>query len=115
MADETPTATDKTGFVTVELAEPIRRGTTEIATITLRKPRSGELRGLSMQDLLTSDVTAILKLIPRISSPPLIQDEADALDPEDLAEVAGAIRGFFMTKAERVAIDRLIAEHQPTT
>lgn len=115
MADDTPTPTEKPRFVTVALSEPIKRGSTEIATIDLRKPQAGELRGLSMQDVLTSEVTAILKLIPRITNPPLTQPEADALEPEDFAEVAGTIRGFFMTKAERSAIEMMIAEHQPTT
>ena len=101
------------GWTSVELAEPIKRGETRIERIDLRKPRSGELRGLSLQDVIGTDIAAILKLVPRISEPPLTAEEADRLDPADLAEIGGAIRGFFMTTAEKAMLDTLIAEQQP--
>lgn len=120
MADEADTATitdtaspKKSRFANVTLNEPIVRGTMEITDITLRKPRAGELRGLNLQDLIATDVTAILKVIPRISNPPLTQDEADNLEADDLTEVTGAIRGFFMTTAEVQLVEQMMAEHQP--
>lgn len=121
MADEADTSiavedaapAKKSRFVNVTLAEPIVRGTTEIAEITLRKPRAGELRGLTVQELIATDVTTILKLIPRISNPPLTQHEADALEADDLTEITGAVRGFFMTTAEVKLFEQMIEEHQP--
>lgn len=115
MADQAPEQPTKIRFANVTLAEPIVRGKTTIETLTLRKPRAGELRGLNMQDVLTSDVTATLKLIPRISDPPLTQPEADALEADDFAEIAGAIRGFFMTTGEHQLLEAMVAEHRPTT
>lgn len=110
-ADE---AQNKTSWTDpIPLAEPIRRGTKEIGELQLRKPKSGELRGLSLQDVLTTDITTIMKLIPRISEPKLTPEETDELDPADLAEIGGAIRGFFMTKAERQMLDAMVAEQQP--
>ena len=100
---------------TVTLAQPIRRGETTIEEIDLRKPKAGELRGLSLQDVIGSDITALLQLLPRISQPPLTSDECDDLDPSDLSEIGGTIRGFFMTQAERKMMNALIAEHQPKT
>lgn len=100
---------------TVRLMEPMVRGETTIASLSLRKPTAGELRGLNLQDVLSSDVTALLKIIPRISNPPITDDEADRLDPADLAEIGGTIRGFFLTAAEKQAIAMLFAEHQPKT
>ncbi|KPH62320.1 phage tail assembly protein [Novosphingobium sp. ST904] len=102
-------------FETVTLATPIIRGETHITSITLKKPMGGELRGLALQDLLQTDVTAILKVIPRISNPPLLQDEADRLPADDLAQIGGTIRGFFLTPAERTALEAMIAEHLPKT
>jgi hypothetical protein len=102
-------------FVTVTLAEPISRGETTIEQLTLRKPKSGELRGLSLRDILSSDITATMEIIPRISDPILIRDEVENLDAEDLAEIGGVIRGFFMTAAEKKAIELYIADHQPKT
>jgi hypothetical protein len=115
MADEAAPSQNPNRFTTVTLATAITRGTTEITCLDLRKPRAGELRGLNMQDVLTSEVSAVLKLIPRISSPPLTQDEADALEADDFAEIAGAIRGFFMTRGEMQAVETMMAEHRPKT
>lgn len=107
------TSANKPRFTTITLATPIVRGETSIETIDLRKPQAGELRGLTMQEIIGLEVSAILKLVPRISSPALIADEVERLEPEDLTEIAGAIRGFFMTKAERAVLEAVIAEHRP--
>ncbi|NCP11364.1 MAG: phage tail assembly protein [Sphingomonadales bacterium] len=102
-------------FETITLVEPITRGETTIEKLTLRKPQSGELRGLSLSDVIGMDITALLKLIPRISEPVLTEDECLRLDPADLTEVGGVVRGFFMTRAERQMMEALIAEQQPRT
>jgi|JI8StandDraft_2_1071088.scaffolds.fasta_scaffold00364_24 hypothetical protein len=91
----------------IELVEPIVRGETRITSLILRKPKSGELRGLTLQDLLTTDVTTIITLVPRISDPILTDAEARELDPADLAEIGGVIRGFFLTRAERALIEKM--------
>lgn len=109
----TPPQPDPNRFQLIRLASPIKRGESVIEGITVRKPRAGELRGLSLQDILTSDVTALLRLIPRVSDPPLTQDETDLLEAEDLAEIGGAIRGFFMTAGEKAIVEAMVAEHQP--
>jgi len=99
-------------FASVTLSEPITRGETTITTITLRKPRAGELRGLNLQELINVDIAAILKVVPRISEPVLTSHECDQLDPADLAEMGGTIRGFFMTSAERELMQAMIAEQR---
>lgn len=90
----------KPKFAKVTLDEPIVRGDEKIAELTLRKPTSGELRGLSLKDLLTMETGAVLALLPRISSPPLIDAECSALDPADLFACAVEIGSFFMTREE---------------
>lgn len=102
-------------LIPVPLEEPIERGDQRIATVTIRKPQAGELRGLTLEDLMRSDVATVLELVPRISDPVLIDQEVAALDPVDLAQIGGVIRGFFMTKAERSMMDRMIAERAPKT
>lgn len=102
-------------FSTITLATPITRGETLIEKVTLRKPKAGELRGLNLQDLLTSDVVAIIKVIPRISDPILNQPDIDNLDPADFAEMGGTIRSFFMTASEKKAVEMLMEEQQPKT
>ena len=58
-------------FRTVTLDSPIQRGETTIDKLQLRKPRSGELRGLSLVDLGQLKVDALTKVLPRITVPPL--------------------------------------------
>lgn len=117
MADtESPApAVDTTRFQTITLAEPLQRGEQVIDKITLRKPKAGELRGLNLQQLISVDVATILQLLPRISEPVLVESECNGLDPSDLTEIGGAIRGFFMTAAERRMLEAMLAEQQPKT
>lgn len=84
---------------TVTLTTPIMRGETKIETLTLRKPKAGELRGLSIQELMSARVSSTLDLLPRITTPPISQEEADNLEPTDLMACSGNIIGFFLTPA----------------
>jgi hypothetical protein len=108
-----PVAETRPLLETVNLAVPIKRGETSFDAITVRRPKAGELRGLSLNDVMGMDIVAMLTLIPRISEPPLTADEANALDPQDFAEIAGTVRGFFMTKSERGMIEAVMTQYQP--
>lgn len=88
----------------VTLARPIVREGSTLATFRLREPDAGEMRGLTMQDLLTCDVASVITLIPRIAAPQVTKAEAEKLKPVDLAQCAGIIRSFFLTEAERQAV-----------
>ncbi|WP_313800977.1 phage tail assembly protein [Sphingobium sp.] len=105
----------KNRFAKITLSQPIKRGETEIVELTLRKPKASELRGLTLQDILTTDIGAIITIIPRISDPILLKDEAEDLEADDLAEIGGAIRSFFMTAAETKAVEMYIADQLPKT
>ncbi|EWC40197.1 phage tail assembly protein [Stutzerimonas stutzeri] len=82
----------------IALSAPIKRGDTEITEIVLRKPASGELRGLKLTDLLNGDVSATIRLVPRISQPSLTEQEVAAMDPADLYDCADEIAGFLSWK-----------------
>lgn len=112
MTDQTPTPPESSRFTTIELEDPLTRGETQIASITLRKPTAGELRGLKLDDLVQNEVTTLLKLIPRISDPILTEDEASRLSFSDIVQCGGAISGFFLTKDQREFRDRWMAEQQ---
>lgn len=102
----TDTAQRKTHEIT--LSEPIIRGETTIDTLTLRKPKSGELRGLSIAELQNANATAVMTILPRITMPTLTDQEAANLEPEDLASCAGAIIDFFMTADQRAIVAELL-------
>lgn len=84
---------------TVTLDTPIRRGTTSIDSITLRKPNSGELRGVSLAELLQIDVNSLVKVLPRISSPTLTSIEVTSMDPADLFALGTKVCGFLLQKS----------------
>jgi len=86
---------------TVILDTPIRRGTTSIDSITLRKPNSGELRGVSLVELLQMDVGSLIKVLPRISSPSITAVEVAGMDPADLLALSSKISGFLLQKSAK--------------
>ncbi|WLH14490.1 phage tail assembly protein [Pseudomonas hefeiensis] len=84
---------------TVTLDTPITRGKTVIDSITLRKPQSGELRGVQLVDLLNMDVATLIKILPRISAPGITAPEAASMDPADLLACGSKISGFLLQKS----------------
>lgn len=84
---------------TVVLDTPITRGKTVIDSITLRKPQSGELRGVHLVDLLNMDVATLIKILPRISAPGITAPEAASMDPADLLACGSKISGFLLQKS----------------
>lgn len=87
----------------ITLEAPIIRGKETINEITLRKPLSGELRGVALLDLAQLDVLALRKVLPRISIPTLTDVEVGRLDPADLMQCGVAVAGFLLTKAAKDA------------
>jgi hypothetical protein len=84
---------------TVTLDTPIKRGKTIIDTLTLRKPASGELRGVQLVELLNMDVATLIKILPRITSPGITAPEAAGMDPADLLACGSKISGFLLQRS----------------
>jgi len=82
----------------VTLDEPIQRGEQTITAITLRKPNAGELRGVSLLELAQLNVSALHKVLPRITTPTLTEHDISGLCPADLIAIGNEIGGFFMRK-----------------
>lgn len=87
--------------VTLETA--VQRGELTIPEVRVRKPHGGELRGLSLTDLGTLDVNALLKVLPRITVPPLFGPECEKLEPSDLMALGAEVADFLLPKAARPA------------
>jgi hypothetical protein len=90
---------------TVVLDSHIVRGKQLITSVSFRRPSSGELRGLTLNALANLDVVALTQLIPRISSPMVTRQEAEAMDPADLLQCGGVIGGFLLPKHAKANID----------
>lgn len=97
---------------TVQLQEPLRGGT--ITSVEVRKPKPFEMRGLSLQSIVQADVNTMIALLPKITVPPLLTHEIENdLDPADMIGLAGAVSGFFYTKAEKEALARVLGQIEP--
>lgn len=88
---------------TITLDTPIVRGETSIGTLVLRKPASGELRGVSLIDLAQMDVLSLRKVLPRITTPTLTDIEIGRMDPADLLQCGVAVGSFLLKKSDREA------------
>lgn len=89
---------NKTSAV-VELDEPVKRGETEITSITIRKPKSGALRGVRLVALMDMDVTAMTEVLPRITDPALTKPEIMAMSPGDLLNMSVEVVNFLLPKS----------------
>ncbi|NKI68099.1 phage tail assembly protein [Collimonas pratensis] len=88
------------------LDEPIKRGDTFISEVTIRRPKSGELRGVSLMDLGNMSVAALQTVLPRITQPTLTAHEVAGMDPADLTEIGAEVAIFLVKKADRLAAFR---------
>ncbi len=84
---------------TVTLDFPLKRGEQIITTITVTKPMSGSLRGASLTELLQMDVATLTRVLPRVTSPTLTEQDVARLDPADLLQLGTAVSGFLLPKA----------------
>lgn len=88
----------------VTLESPIKRGGQDIHNITVRKPKAGALRGTSLINLVQLDVVSLQTVLPRVTDPMISAPEVANLEPADLLALGAAVASFFMTKAERAAL-----------
>ncbi|MGH8817429.1 MAG: phage tail assembly protein [Achromobacter pestifer] len=88
----------------VILDNPIKRGDQDIFEITVRKPKAGALRGASLLNLVQLDVASLQTVLPRVTDPMMAPQEVANLDPSDLLALGAAVASFFMSKADRAAI-----------
>jgi hypothetical protein len=93
-------------FKAITLDEPIKRGDSVISEVTIRRPKSGELRGVSLMDLGNLNVAALQTILPRITQPTLTAQEVANMDPADLTELGSEVAIFLVKKADRLAAYR---------
>lgn len=89
-------------FVTLDT--PIVRGEQTIETLQIRKPKSGELRGLSLVDLGQLKADALIKILPRVSIPSITEAEAGNLEISDLLACGAEIGSFLLQKSQRTDV-----------
>lgn len=85
----------------VTFSRPIERGEQKIGSVQIREPNAGELRDLKMVDLAQLDSNSLFKLLPRITMPPLMQHEVEALKPADFFALATEVASFLLPEGMR--------------
>lgn len=84
---------------TITLDAPIQRGDQLINTVSIRKPMAGELRGVSLMAIMQMDVSAIIHLLPRVTTPSLTTQEVERMDPADLLQLTTTVTSFLLPKS----------------
>lgn len=79
---------------TITLECPVTRGDEVIKSITMTKPNAGTLRGVSLADVASSDVNALIKVLPRMTYPSLTEAEIIRLELPDMMTIAAKVIGF---------------------
>lgn len=95
-AEVDATAPEQEKFNVITLDVPIVRGSTTITEVTINKPNAGALRGAKLQALLDTDVDALIRVLPRITTPSLTVPEISNLDPADIYALSQALAIFFL-------------------
>lgn len=81
---------------TVSLQTPIVRGNSSIEEIQVRTPKAGELRGLSLSELLVLNVSSLEVVLPRITAPTITENEVRNLHPADLVQLGTQVVNFLV-------------------
>lgn len=80
----------------VTLNHPLTRGDQTITAVTVRKPNSGALRGVSILELVRMQTESVMTILPRVTEPALIEAEVNELDPSDLLQFGIEVAGFLL-------------------
>ncbi len=83
----------KTAQLTLE--HGIERDGKMITEITLTAPNAGALRNLKYFDIVMLDIDALMVLLPRISTPTVMEEEVANFTFADLTRFAEAFSVFF--------------------
>jgi hypothetical protein len=90
-----------TSLRTITFDTPLVIGDQTIASVQVRKPASGELRGLTMMALSQLDYGALETLLPRITMPPLEKIDIARLDPSDFMQLGSEVMDFLLPMSAR--------------
>jgi len=74
--------------------KPLKRGESELKGTILRMPKPGEMRGLKLVLVAQGDVDSMIKVIPRISNPPLTEHEVSDIHLADFSSLSAVVIDF---------------------
>ncbi|MCX8578810.1 phage tail assembly protein [Gilliamella sp. B2717] len=78
----------------IKLKSGLKSGKSIISELSIRKPLTGDLRGIKLVDFIELDIDSLAKVLPRITTPSIAEHEVYTLDLIDLSEITRVIAGF---------------------
>lgn len=90
---------------TVKLSVPVKIDGKNTSEIGLRCPKTGELRGLMLANVVQMETSSMLKLLPRITVPPMSEAQIADLPPADFFTMTREAVGFFITSEQIAQIE----------
>lgn len=89
----------------ITLTTPLFSGKTNITTITIRKPVTGDLRGVKLLNFVDADIDSLAKVLPRITTPTLSEHDVYGMDLVDLTNIVVEISSFLKPTSSSVIQD----------
>lgn len=90
-----PEALGTMSTTTVTLKAPVDIDGKKTTEISLREPKAGELRGVQLVQLMAGDMATLAKVVPRISEPPLTENQIHQMSLSDMTSLYTGLSGFF--------------------
>lgn len=84
----------------VKLKIGFKSGKSTITELTIRKPLTGDLRGIKLIDFIELDVDSLAKVLPRVTMPSIEEHEVFDLDLADLSEITKVLASFLSEKSD---------------
>ncbi|WP_392565133.1 phage tail assembly protein [Utexia brackfieldae] len=92
-----------TSLKEIKLSTPIVSGKNEITKVTVRKPVTGDLRGVKLLNFVDADIDSLAKVLPRISTPTLSEQDVYQMDLSDLTQFVVEISDFLKPTSNSVS------------
>lgn len=80
----------------ITLAKPFKRGDTDIETVSLREPMGGDLRGVSLANLINMDIGAVGKVLSRVSNPMVDVATFENMTARDITNLSLGLVSFLV-------------------
>lgn len=87
--------TNPADITTVTLHDPIAYGSGTLSELKLRRPTTGDMRGVKTVLMQDADFGVLLDILPRISLQPLTAQHVASISLPDGMELMTVIAGFF--------------------
>lgn len=97
--------TDVTLSDPIILSKPVEIDGKPVTEVRLREPKGGDLRGIAgLTTLLHMDVGAIIKVVPRVSQPPLSGAQVADMSGGDLLKLGKALVLFMASDDDMASL-----------